>query len=273
MFEKIVKLILAGLVAVLVPDDNPLPPPWYSEEAEEAVSAPSEFFSRASVEPAAVRPTYKSGLPPNFTMHEYLVHLVHEMDAFWSPIMMQGGFPDPAVTYSFPALGEPIHTKCTVPDAATEPAQAFYCQLDDQIVITLEMAKQLWEGTLRRNNEPPLPYNAGDFSVAVVMAHEFAHNLQTEIGWITITGYKTTSRSIELNADCLSGVWANSVYTKNRLDADDIQEAMRTLADIGQDMTVPEPSHGSPKERTDAFMIGYNSGLASSCDFYLTTKH
>ncbi|MGO1057729.1 neutral zinc metallopeptidase [Planococcus sp. FY231025] len=268
MFAKLLKLLLAGIVAILVPDDNPIPPPWYTE-AEEVVSSPSQFFGPSSAVAAAVRPSYNSGLPPNFTMHEYLVHLVYEMDAFWSPIMVQGGYQDPAVTYSFPALGEPIRTKCTVPDALLKPAQAFYCQVDDQIVVTLEMAKQLWEGTLRSNNDPPLQYSAGDFSVAVVIAHEFAHNLQTEIGWIDHTGYKTTSRSIELNADCLSGVWANSAYTKNRLDSDDIQEAMRTLADVGQDMTAPEPSHGSPKERTDAFMLGYNSGLAPSCDHYL----
>jgi predicted metalloprotease len=142
--------------------------------------------------------------------------------------------------------------------------------------MTLQMATQLLEGTYKTNVEPPSKYKAGDFSVAFVLAHEYAHNLQTERGWLPENGDdapKATSRSIELNADCLTGVWVNSVNARRLLAATDIQEVKRTLADIGQDPSVSNPTHGTPKERTKAFQLGYDSGKAASCEPYLTTRY
>ncbi|MCP2033556.1 putative metalloprotease [Planomicrobium sp. HSC-17F08] len=271
MIKKIAKFFMAMVLLVLLAGWSPIQNPS-NQETDNLTTHFTQPFAFSHGQIAATVPDYKTTLPPNYTMRDYLVYLVNDVDAFWSPIMMQGGFSDPFVYYSFPALGEPIVTKCKLTDPKN-PAQAFYCQLDDQLVISQEMAKQLWEGTVKTNKEPRPKYNAGDFSVAVIVAHEFAHNLQTEIGWITNTGYKTTSRSIELNADCLTGVWANSSYYKGLLDTTDIQEAMRTLSDIGQDMTAPDPTHGTPKERTDAFMLGYNTGQAARCDYYLNTKY
>lgn len=227
----------------------------------------------AQGESATFSPAFKTELPVDFTMYDYLVYVLNDVHAYWSPLMTGDGYPAPEVTYSFPAAGEPIVTDCALP-APNDPLQAFYCGADDQIVITQEMALQIWNGALKTNLDPPIEYKAGDFSVAFVVAHEYAHNLQHELGWLPVSGTavpKTSSRSIELNADCLTGIWASSVYARGLLETTDIQEVMRTLADIGEDSSNLNKTHGTPKERTDAFLLGYNSGFAPSCDPYLTT--
>ena len=225
---------------------------------------------------AAPQPNYVKDLPPGHSMHDYLLYLAKDLDAFWSPIMVGDGYADPAATYSFPAPGVPVATNCAVEEPADFPAQAFYCGFDDQIVMTQEMARQLWDGTYRTNYEAPVTFKAGDFSVAFVMAHEYAHNLQTELGWLPVYEEEepmATSRSLELNADCLAGVWTRSVNDRGLLDASDLNEAKRTLTDLGQDPSDPNPTHGTPQERNKAFLLGYNNGTAPSCDPYLLNPY
>ncbi|WP_416145242.1 hypothetical protein [Planococcus koreensis] len=48
---------------------------------------------------------------------------------------------------------------------------------------------------------------------------------------------------------------------------------MRTLVDVGEDSTMLNETHGTPKERTDAFLLRYNSGLAQSCDSYSSAPY
>lgn len=61
MLKQILKLLFAGIVAVLVPDDNPVPPPWYSE-AEEAVQSISKFSGFSPIEAAAFQARNKTGM-------------------------------------------------------------------------------------------------------------------------------------------------------------------------------------------------------------------
>ena len=267
MIKKIAQAFIGAALLLLLVGWSSAPNPTIQEAANPQAFAPEK--------PATFSPAFKPNLPADYTMHEYLVYVLNDVAAYWSPLMVKDGYAKPSVTHSFPAAGEPVVTDCLL-ETPNDPLQAFYCGADDKIVITQEMALQLWNGTLKTNLDPPIEYEAGDFSVAFVVAHEYAHNLQTEMGWLPANGDdapKATSRSIELNADCLTGVWANSVYARGLLETADIQEVTRTLADIGQDPSAPNPTHGTPKERTDAFLLGYKSGLAPSCDPYLTTRY
>ena len=273
MWKKTAQIMFAVVIFLFFTGWNPLQAPPQAAENKEAVVP--QTLGLSAKESTLASPAFKKDLPADYTMHDYLVYVLADVEAFWSPIMVKDGYAQPAVTYSFPALGEPVQTECIL-ETPIDPAQAFYCGYDDQIVMTQLMATQLLEGTYKTNVEPPSEFKAGDFSVAFVLAHEYAHNLQTELGWLPVTGDeapKATSRSIELNADCLTGVWANSVNARGLLDTTDIQEVKRTLADIGQDPSAPNPTHGTPKERTDAFLLGYDSGAAASCDPYLTTPY
>ncbi len=82
---------------------------------------------------------------------------------------------------------------------------------------------------------------------------------------------------VELQADCFAGVWAHNIQAMGRIDAGDIEEAMRTAAAIGDDMlqkasrgqVVPDSfTHGSSAQRQRWFSTGFRTGSMQACDTF-----
>ena len=153
----------------------------------------------------------------------------------------------------------------------------FYCPLDQKIYVDLS-----FYGELRRRFKAP-----GDFAQAYVIAHEVGHHVQTLLGIATkVQDLKRRHPSsankiqvrMELQADCLSGVWANlNDQLKNRLEPGDIEEGLNAASAIGDDMiqrrttgrVVPDAfTHGSAEQRVRWFRNGYKSGRMQSCDTF-----
>lgn len=128
----------------------------------------------------------------------------------------------------------------------------------------------------------------GDFAAAYVVGHEIAHHVQNELG---ILGKTTQARQsageaeanaisvrTELQADCLSGVWAKRAETRfGSLEEGDIQEAMNAAGKIGDDALqrsagrVPMPdsfTHGTSEQRQTWFSRGYQSADVQQCDTF-----
>lgn len=128
----------------------------------------------------------------------------------------------------------------------------------------------------------------GDFAAAYVVAHEVAHSVQDQLG---ILGQANRLRAqsseeqsnaisvrIELQADCLSGVWARAVGDRfGILERGDIAEAMNAARQIGDDMLqrgvgrVPQPhtfTHGSSEQRQRWFATGHDAGTVRACDTF-----
>jgi predicted metalloprotease len=125
----------------------------------------------------------------------------------------------------------------------------------------------------------------GDFAAAYVIAHEVAHHIQNELG---ILGQVHRARQaastaeenaltvrLELQADCLSGVWARAV--DGLLEPGDLEEALNAARMIGDDLLqqragrVPQPhtfTHGTSEQRARWFTIGYDSGEIGRCDTF-----
>lgn len=156
----------------------------------------------------------------------------------------------------------------------------FYCPLDEKIYIDLTFYEEL----KRRFNAP------GDFAQAYVIAHEVGHHVQAQLG-IAEQVQEAKSRlderranqlqvRMELQADCLAGVWANLNHQLNqRLEAGDIEEGLRAANAIGDDMiqrktqghVVPDAfTHGSAEQRMRWFSAGYKSGKMQVCDTFNT---
>jgi uncharacterized protein len=154
----------------------------------------------------------------------------------------------------------------------------FYCPLDQKIYIDL----QFYDELKRRFNAP------GDFAQAYVVAHEVGHHVQTLLG---IAGkvqemkQQMDERSanqiqvrMELQADCLAGVWANLNHQLNaRLEEGDIEEGLRAANAIGDDMiqkktqgyVVPDAfTHGSAEQRMRWFTNGFKAGQMQVCDTF-----
>jgi uncharacterized protein len=156
----------------------------------------------------------------------------------------------------------------------------FYCPLDQKVYIDTQFFDEL----ARRFNAP------GDFAQAYVVAHEVGHHVQTLLGIADKvqelksqnderTGNQIQVR-MELQADCLAGVWANITnQMKNRLQDGDIEEALRAANSIGDDMIqkktqgriVPDAfTHGTAAQRVRWFTTGFKSGEMGQCDTFNT---
>ena len=155
----------------------------------------------------------------------------------------------------------------------------FYCPLDQKIYVDLKFYDEL----RRRFNAP------GDFAQAYVIAHEVGHHVQTLLGIATKVQemkqrYPSEANQIqvrmELQADCLAGVWAKrNDQLKNRLQEGDIEEGLNAASRIGDDMiqrktqgyAVPESfTHGSSKQRVRWFSKGFQAGDMQACDTFRT---
>jgi len=169
-------------------------------------------------------------------------------------------------------------TACGAGQAAMGP---FYCPLDQKVYIDLSFYEQM-----KRQ------FNAGgDFAQAYVVAHEVGHHVQYLLG-IADKVQELKSRvdeatanqiqvRMELQADCLAGVWANlNDQMKKRLEAGDVEEALNAATQIGDDMiqrkmtgrVVPDAfTHGTSKQRVRWFSEGLKSGRMEACDTFNTS--
>jgi predicted metalloprotease len=197
------------------------------------------------------------------TMLDFMNWTIDEVDTSWSALFLEAGLEEPFVNVAFPGAGERLSSSC---GGVTTDETAFYCHGDDEIVVSQVFAGRVWEGLVRANSDEASAYSAGDFSVAYVLAHEYAHSLQSELG-IFDAGLPTWMT--ELHADCWAGIWANSAYYEGILEPGDVEEGIRTAQDLGDYDFENSDHHGTPSERADAFLTGYQSGLPNDCSVYL----
>ncbi|MGI2328114.1 neutral zinc metallopeptidase [Planococcus sp. YIM B11945] len=200
-------------------------------------------------------------------MTSYLEVTLNNVHNFWAGLMTQAGLSPVFVDYDLAYEGDAVETRCAE-SSSTGPDDAFYCAEDDLIVFANELAVKMWKSEAETNDDPEAGAAAGDLAVAVALAHEYAHALQAEIGWLPEGDRLVPIKSTELNADCLTGVWAYSTYSGG-LERENVEAAMQTLADMGEFDHIMAEEHGTPQERTDAFMAGFESGTANSCDPFL----
>lgn len=217
--------------------------------------------------------------PSGGSIENYLTYVMTDVHLFWASIMEKGGYSIPFAYYAFPNAEEAksYETKC----GNTEKLDVFYCPMDDQIVVTEEMAKAMWNGTLSGTGRNEHNDAANDFSVALTVAHEYAHSLQAELGWLNDEPLEkgetyqpiVSPTATENHADCLSGVWTQSTYHRDKLKPEHIEAAINLLLKVGDDKLSDDRTHGTSEERVAAFYTGYNSGSASSCDSYLQNAY
>jgi hypothetical protein len=164
-------------------------------------------------------------------------------------------------------------TACGVGQSAMGP---FYCPLDEKVYIDLGFYDEL-----RRRFGAP-----GDFAQAYVITHEIGHHVQHLRGIDSQVRQLQERRPdvanqlsvrLELQADCLAGVWGHSTAQRNILEQGDVEEALNAAAAIGDDRIqnsagrgVPPDSftHGSSAQRVQWFRRGLESGDVNSCDTF-----
>ena len=164
-------------------------------------------------------------------------------------------------------------TACGFGQAATGP---FYCPEDQKVYIDLSFFDELQ----RRFGAK------GEFAQAYVLAHEMGHHLQRVLGIEPAVRRAMEQRPdlrnelsvrLELQADCLAGVWGHSTAQRNILEEGDVEEGLNAAAAIGDDRiqrqtqgwVAPESfTHGSSKQRVEWFRRGLESGDINACDTF-----
>ena len=149
---------------------------------------------------------------------------------------------------------------------ATSDSGPFYCPADRKLYID----PSFYEVMERRLRAP------GDFAQAYVIAHEVGHHVQNLIGSnrLEVRGETSNQNSVrvELQADCLAGVWGHTARASLKITDADLTEALNAAHAIGDDTLghADERSftHGSSEQRTRWFRRGFDSGDSRQCDTF-----
>src|SRR4051794_37898482 len=129
----------------------------------------------------------------------------------------------------------------------------FYCTADQSIYFPLTFFQKY-------------PEKFGDAATAIVVAHENAHRVQDILGLFDARGI--ISAQLELQADCLAGVWAKTVYQRGLLEEGDIGEILGLVNISGDSPGTPinsQGAHGNSQLRQKFFAQGYEGGDPGSC--------
>jgi predicted metalloprotease len=197
------------------------------------------------------------------TIDGFLTDVLRSVDGYWTKTLRAAGRPAPSVRYDWIPPGETDRTGCGAPAGADA---AFYCPTDDTIYVSQVLAAEIYRGVARNfpGEQSGSGHAVGDFGLAYVVAHEYAHNIQQELG-IARVDPRYGVEPLELQADCMAGLWGNSVYKEGLLQPGDVQEAISTAQAAG-DFEYNNPQHhGTPAQRRAAWLTGYRSGNPSSC--------
>lgn len=213
------------------------------------------------------------GTPPPTEESEFVTFLTEDIQAMWADEFARSGR-----QYSYARVNmftDQVNTACGPASSAVGP---FYCPADSEVYVDLGFFDEL-----------QTRFGAqGDFAQAYVIAHEFGHHIQNVLGISEEVRRQERSAGsqadanrwtvrLELQADCLAGVWAHSVYARGDLDSGDVEEGLAAAQAVGDDriqeqagMRVnPETwTHGSSQQRQEWFYKGYTSGKADDCDTF-----
>jgi uncharacterized protein len=216
--------------------------------------------------PATQTPESAGRTEPN-QVEAFLTEVITSVDRYWTRTLTEAGRPEPRVAYVWVPPGRVVGTGCGAPAG---PDAAFYCPADDTIYFSQQLAARLWEGLADGFPGERAGYGnaVGDFGVAYVVAHEYAHNVQQELGLFQV-GQEFGAKPFELQADCMAGLWGNSVYREGRLESGDVEEAMDTATAAGDFDVGNAQHHGTPDERRAAWLAGYESGDPAVCARYV----
>lgn len=210
-------------------------------------------------------------------MRDFIAVVLGDTEDVWRAIFRQSG-----QTYVEPRLvlfTGSVQSACGHADAAVGP---FYCGADQKVYIDLSFYQDL-----KQRFEAP-----GDFAQAYVIAHEIGHHVQNLLGiservqarmqQVGQERANALSVRMELQADCLAGVWANHANrARHIIESGDIDEALNAASQIGDDRiqmrsrgyVSPESfTHGSAEQRKRWFMSGLESGEVARCDTFKANR-
>jgi len=230
----------------------------------------------------APRDSAQTGAPSD-QMGQFVSAVLGSTEAQWQKIFAQYG-----KSYEPPTLvmfSGATRSACGFAQSAMGP---FYCPNDRKVYLDTSFFQDLE----RRFRGCDVGSRACQFSQAYVITHEVGHHVQNLLGILPKVQQAQRSMDkadanqvqvrVELQADCLAGVWAHhSQETWHFIEPGDVEAAMQTSAAIGDDRlqrqaqgyVVPDAfTHGSSAQRTHWFTAGLQSGKLENCNTFSTAQ-
>ncbi|MDQ3107438.1 MAG: zinc metallopeptidase [Actinomycetota bacterium] len=208
---------------------------------------------------------------PDAQLKEFVTFVVEDVQKSWQEQFQAAGKSYEVTTLVL--FEDGVDTGCGSATSATGP---FYCPADNQVYLDLGFFRDL----ATRFDAP------GDFAQAYVIAHEIGHHVQNLLG-VNAQVQRESKRNpddanelsvrLELQADCFAGVWANSAYQDELLEAGDLEEGLGAASAVGDDRIQKEATgrvnpesftHGTSAQRMEWFQKGYTSGSPERCDTF-----
>src|SRR6476660_1631169 len=220
---------------------------------------------------------------PSDEMGRFVSAILGSTEAEWKEVFDQAG-----KSYKPPTLvmfTGATQSGCGFAQAAMGP---FYCPIDQKVYLDTSFFRDLEQ----RFRGCDVGSKTCQFSQAYVIAHEIGHHVQNQLGVLPQVQEqqrgmdKAEANSlqvrVELQADCLAGIWANRAQERWQfIEPGDVEAAMTTASAIGDDRlqrqsqgyVVPDAfTHGTSAQRTRWFMTGWRSGDVGSCNTFQTQQ-
>lgn len=241
--------------------------------------------SEVTVEDPALQEEFndacQTGASANERLDCRMVGAVNSLDAFWESELPRWGtgldYPGVVVFNQY------TQSACGTASSQTGP---FYCPADTTIYMDTSFFSLL---------EQQFGSSDGPLAQIYVMAHEYGHHIQNQLGVFQVadrseTGEGSDAVKVELMADCLAGVWAKSASSVPDesgtpflapLTDRDIQDALDAASAVGDDhiqqatqgtVNPDSFSHGTSEQRQQAFLTGYETGSVGTCDSFGVTQ-
>jgi len=202
---------------------------------------------------------------------QFVNFVLTDLETFWGGQFKTSGKQlQPAGLVLF---SDAVQSGCGQASSATGP---FYCPLDQKAYVDLTFFNELD----KRFKAP------GDFAQAYVLAHEYGHHIQQQLGIEEKVRAESQNNPddanelsvrLELQADCFAGLWGRSVYQADVLEDGDLEEGITAAEAVGDDRIQeqtqgridPESfTHGTSEQRRTWFRTGFDSGEIQQCDTF-----
>jgi hypothetical protein len=239
----------------------------------------AEIFSGGGQPQQQSQPSGKAGAPSD-EMGKFVSRVLGSTEVQWKQIFEASG-----QRYRTPTLV--MFTGATRADACGQAQSAmgpFYCPSDQKIYLDTSFFRDLE----RRFKGCDAGSKSCQFAQAYVIAHEVGHHVQNQLGILPKVQQQQRGLSkaeanhlqvrVELQADCLAGVWANKSDQQWKLiEPGDVEAAMKTAAAIGDDRlqkqaqgyAIPDSfTHGTSEQRQRWFTAGLKQGTIAACNTF-----